>query len=133
MNLKQAKALKVNDHIIFDATFYKFLELVFDQRYFLVIQNGNCHPEKWEMQDCQMPGDYRGSFDSSIYPPKTPGQNYSLDVFIIDESNGIYCGFYSYEHEKWVAYGEDKDSEIRFTFFITSNIKWCFVPTYLKI
>ena len=73
--------------------------------------------------ECQTLGEYRGSFDSSVWPPKCEVKNpiHSVEVIYQDKWGGLNIAWYDYSTKKWQSFFGD----------ILFEFTYIFKPDYL--
>lgn len=125
MTIEQAKALIPNkDYVVFNQNIYKFLFL--EEKNFgslsieFIYLEINNEPVKVPPLLCITLGEYRGSFNSSVLPPKVEGENYSVEVFVLTEYGSLDVAFYDYIKNDWAISPID------------TAFNWCFKPDYLS-
>lgn len=74
------------------------------------------------IKDCQTLGEFRGSFDSSVFPPKPEFEETSIDVIAYNPGWGMEIVFYNYNKEQWFNIEGEP---------IMDKFKYIFKPDYL--
>lgn len=130
MTIEQLRKLTPNiDYVVYRDLIYKYTDYNTEHHCLILEREGKSVLAARVSVDLFTLGEYRGSFDSSVHPPKSTNEDRSIIVIIKDEYGYIISGFYNYNTSEW-RFFKDRASNHK----PHDNLKftWVFIPNYLK-